>query len=407
MSITVKEIETAHEEIRGAVVRTPLVYSYRLSARLGCNLYLKLETQQATGSFKDRGSLHKLLHLDEAQQRRGVVAMSAGNHAQGVAYHAARLGIPATVVMPTFAPFSKIERTRSYGAKVIKHGDTLDASAVVARELAERDGLAFISPYDDAHIIAGQGSIGLEIIEDLPETDAIFVPIGGGGVISGTAIAAQARKPEVEVYGVEADRYPSMIAAIKGEEPQFGETTIADGIAVKLPGQLTLPIVQERVREIFLCNEDEFETAIADLAEQQKLVVEGAGAAGLAALTQNKDRFKGRNVVVVICGGNIDSRMFASVMSRFLVRSSRMMRLRIRIVDRPGEMSRLTGVISDCGSNILELHHQRLFSDVPAKEAEVDALVETSDVTHGETIREQLRAAGYKTQIMETTTSAL
>ena len=407
MSVTIKEIESACEEIRGSVVRTPLVYSYRLSARLGCNLYLKLETQQATGSFKDRGSLHKLLHLDEAQQKRGVVAMSAGNHAQGVAYHAARLGIPATVVMPTFAPFSKIERTRSYGAQVIKHGDTLDASAVVARELSERDGLAFISPYDDERIIAGQGSIGLEIIEDLPETDAIFVPIGGGGVISGTAIAAQARKREVEVYGVEADRYPSMIAAIRGEEPKFGETTIADGIAVKLPGKLTLPIVQERVREIFLCNEDEFESAIADLAEQQKLVVEGAGAAGLAALTQNKEQFKGRNVVVVICGGNIDSRMFASVMSRFLVRSSRMVRLRIRIVDRPGEMSRLTGVISACGSNILELHHQRLFSDVPAKEAEVDALIETSDAAHGETIRQELQEAGYETQIMETTTGSI
>ncbi len=407
MSVTIKEIESACEEIRGSVVRTPLVYSYRLSARLGCNLYLKLETQQATGSFKDRGSLHKLLHLDEAQQKRGVVAMSAGNHAQGVAYHAARLGIPATVVMPTFAPFSKIERTRSYGAQVIKHGDTLDASAVVARELSERDGLAFISPYDDERIIAGQGSIGLEIIEDLPETDAIFVPIGGGGVISGTAIAAQARKREVEVYGVEADRYPSMIAAIRGEEPKFGETTIADGIAVKLPGKLTLPIVQERVREIFLCNEDEFESAIADLAEQQKLVVEGAGAAGLAALTQNKEQFKGRNVVVVICGGNIDSRMFASVMSRFLVRSSRMVRLRIRIVDRPGEMSRLTGVISACGSNILELHHQRLFSDVPAKEAEVDALIETSDAAHGETIRQGLQEAGYETQIMETTTGSI
>ena len=211
----------------------------------------------------------------------------------------------------------------------------------------------------------------------------------------------------MEVYGVEADRYPSMIAAIRGEEPKFGETTIADGIAVKLPGKLTLPIVQERVREIFLCNEDEFESAIADLAEQQKLVVEGAGAAGLAALTQNKEQFKGRNVVVVICGGNIDSRMFASVMSRFLVRSSRMVRLRIRIVDRPGEMSRLTGVISACGSNILELHHQRLFSDVPAKEAEVDALIETSDAAHGETIRQGLQEAGYETQIMETTTGSI
>ena len=407
MSVTFKEIETAREEIRDSVVRTPLVYSYRLSARLGCNLYLKLETQQATGSFKDRGSLHKLMHLDEAQKKRGVIAMSAGNHAQGVAYHATRLGIPATVVMPTFAPFSKIERTRSYGAQVIKHGDTLDASGVVAREIAERDGLAFIHPYDDTRIIAGQGSIGLEIIEDLPEVDSIFVPIGGGGVISGTAIAAQTLKKEVKVYGVESERYPSMVATLKGEEPQFGETTIADGIAVKLPGKLTAPIVQERVQEIFLCNEDEFESAIADLAEQQKLIAEGAGAAGLAALTQNKERFKGQNVVVVLCGGNIDSRMFASVMSRFLVRSARMMRLRIRIVDRPGEMSRLTGVISDCGSNILELHHQRLFSDVPAKEAEIDALVETSDTAHGETIREELQKAGYKTRVMETTTSTL
>ncbi|MDA7981114.1 MAG: threonine ammonia-lyase [Alphaproteobacteria bacterium] len=404
MSVSLDDIERARLLIQDNIVRTPLIYAPRLSARFDCRLFLKLETMQATGSFKDRGSLNRLLHLDDEQRRRGVVAMSAGNHAQGVAYHARRLGVPAKIVMPSFAPFSKVERTRSYGAEVILEGDTLDASAVRAREIVSEEGRTFIHPYDDDHIIAGQGSIGLEIMEDCPDVDAVIVPIGGGGVISGTATAVQSLRPGVEVYGVESDRYPSMSRAIAGEAPSFGEATIADGIAVKVPGERTRPIVEERVREIFLCGDDDFERAIFLLLEEQKVVAEGAGAAGVAALLCNGERFRGRRVVVVVCGGNIDSRMLASVLARCLMYDSRILRLRIRIVDRPGEMSRLSGVIAACGSNILEIHHQRLFADIPAKEADIDAVVETSGVEHGEVIRGRLEEAGYRVRILKIST---
>ena len=302
--------------------------------------------------------------------------------------------------MPSFAPFSKVERTRRYGAEVILEGDTLDASAHRAKAVAEETGKTFISPYDDEAIIAGQGSIGLELMEDLPDAEAVLVPIGGGGVMAGTAIACQSLKPEVECYGVESDRYPSMSDALAGREPSFGETTIADGIAVKLPGKLTKPVVAERVREIFLCGEADFERAIFLLAEQQKVVAEGAGAAGLAALLAEGERFRGRKVVAVICGGNIDSRMFASVLARGLLQDDRLLHLGIRIVDRPGEMSRLTGIIAACGASILEIHHHRLFRDIPAKEAEVEATIETSNAEHGEEIRAKLEAGGYPTRIL-------
>ncbi|MGR4000717.1 MAG: threonine ammonia-lyase [Alphaproteobacteria bacterium] len=404
MSVSLEDIRRGYERIRGDIVRTPLVYAPRLSGRFGCELYLKLETMQATGSFKDRGSLNRLLHLDEEQKRLGVVAMSAGNHAQGVAYHAQRLGVSTTIVMPSFAPFSKVERTRSYGARVILEGDTLDASAVRARELVKEEGRTFIHPYDDDHIIAGQGSIGLELMEDCPHLDAVIVPIGGGGVISGTAIAVQSLRSDVEVYGVESDRYPSMSQTLAGKAPSFGEVTIADGIAVKVPGERTRSVVSERVREIFLCEEEDFERGVFLLAEEQKLIAEGAGAAGIAALLRYGERFRGRCVAVVVCGGNIDSRMLASIMARCLMHDSRILRLRIRIVDRPGEMARLSGIIASCGSNILEIHHQRLFADIPAKEADIDAMVETSGAEHGKVIHQRLEEAGYKTRILKIST---
>ncbi|HSR72269.1 MAG TPA: pyridoxal-phosphate dependent enzyme, partial [Kiloniellales bacterium] len=320
MTVGAEEIRAAARTIAGAVVRTPLVPARRLGERLGCALHLKLETLQYTGSFKDRGALVKLAGLTPEQRRAGVIAMSAGNHAQGVAHHARRLGIPATIVMPEFAPFSKVERTRGFGARVVLTGDTLDASATAAREIAAREGLTFVHPYDDPLIVAGQGTIGFEMLEDEPGLEALIVPIGGGGLISGIATAAKSLKPEIEVYGVEAALFPSMYRAIKGLEPTAGGQTLADGIAVKNPGELTREIIERLVEEIVLVDEPSIESAVHLLVEDQSLVAEGAGAAGIAALLAERERFAGRKVGVVIGGGNIDVRLLSAVLARGLVR---------------------------------------------------------------------------------------
>jgi len=400
MSVTVEDIRKAAEQIAGEVVRTPLVPARRLGEMLGCELYLKLENLQYTASFKDRGSLNKLKSLTPAQAKYGVIAMSAGNHAQGVAYHAKRLGIPAVIVMPEFAPFSKVERTRDLGARVVLTGDTLDASAVAAREIAEKENLTFVHPYDDPLIVAGQGTIGLEMLEDRPELETIVVPIGGGGIISGIATAAKAVNPAIRMIGVEAELFPSMYQAINKLPPTAGGHTLADGIAVKNPGKLTREIIERLVADIILVDEPHIESAVHLLVEQQKIVAEGAGAAGIAALFKDPVRFAGQKIGAVICGGNIDVRLLSWVLNRGLVRDGRMVKLRIGIVDRPGVLAQVAGLIGETGGNIIEVFHQRLFHDVPAKQADVDVIVETRNRRHVDEIIGNLTKSGFPTRVL-------
>ena len=414
-NVTAEDIRAAAQTIAGAVIRTPLVAAPRLSEILGCELYLKLENQQYTGSFKDRGALNKLKSLTPEQAKFGVIAMSAGNHAQGVAHHARRLGIPATIVMPEFAPFTKVERTKDLGAQVVLTGETLDASAIAAREIAEQENLTFVHPYDDPMIVAGQGTIGFEMLEDQPGLDTIVVPIGGGGIISGIAIAAKSVNPEIEIIGAEAELFPSMYQAVHGQAPgagwqtggaqMAGGQTLADGIAVKNPGALTRAIIEELISDILLVDESQIEAAVHALAEQQKIVAEGAGAAGVAALMTAPERFAGRKVGAVICGGNIDVRLLSWVLTRGLVRDGRMVRLRIGIVDRPGVLAQVAQLIGATGGNIIEVYHQRLFHDVPAKQADVDAVIETRNAEHVREIVAALEAGGFPTRVLSARSS--
>ncbi len=419
-SVTAEDIRAAGRTIAGEVMRTPMVAAPRLSEMLGCELYLKLENQQYTGSFKDRGALNKLKSLTPEQAKFGVIAMSAGNHAQGVAYHARRLGMRATIVMPEFAPFTKVERTKNLGARVVLTGDTLDASAIAAREIAEKENLTFVHPYDDPKIVAGQGTIGFEMLEDQPELDTIVVPIGGGGIISGIAIAAKSVKPEIEMIGVEAELFPSMSQAIHGPPSApggqvgsgqvgggqvGGGQTLADGIAVKNPGELTRPIIEELVSDILLVDESHIEAAVHVLAEQQNIVAEGAGAAGVAAIMNAPERFAGRKVGAVICGGNIDVRLLSWILTRGLVRDGRMVRLRIGIVDRPGVLAKVAQLIGETGGNIIEVYHQRLFHDVPAKHADVDAVIETRNTEHVHEIITALKTGGFPARVLSARSS--
>jgi threonine dehydratase len=399
--VTIDEIRAAAETIAGEVVRTPALRSRRLAEATGAaDVVLKLENMQFTGSFKDRGALNKLKSLTPEEARAGVIAMSAGNHAQGVAYHAQRLGIPATIVMPQGTPFTKVERTRSFGARVLLQGDGIDAAAVFARDLAKSEGLCFVHPYDDPKIIAGQGTIGLELIADAPDLDTLVVPIGGGGLIAGIAIAAKALKPDIEIFGVECALYPSMHHAIRGLPPASGGQTLAEGIAVKSPGVITKAIIERLVTDILLVGEDPLEQAVQMLVERQKIVAEGAGGAGLAALIADPARFAGRRVGIVICGGNIDSRMLAQVLMRGLVRDSRVVTLRIEITDAPGVLANLARLIGDTGGNIIEIHHQRMFYDLPVKKADVDAVVETRNADHVREIVTALTEGGFPTRLM-------
>jgi threonine dehydratase len=396
---TADDIRAAAKRIEGRVVRTPLVNSPRLAGLSGANsVHLKLENQQFTGSFKDRGALNKLLSLTEEETKRGVIAMSAGNHAQGVAYHAQTLGIPATIVMPKGTPFTKVERTRGFGAKIELQGDTIDAAAVYARQLAEHQNLVFVHPYDDPLIVAGQGTIGFEILEDLPQFNTLIAPIGGGGLISGIAIAVKSKLPDVEIFGVEADLYPSMHHAVRRLEPDNRGQTIADGIAVKSPGRLTQAIIERHTKDLLLATEDQLENAVHILVERQSLVAEGAGAASLAALLQDPWRFKGRDVVLIISGGNIDSRLLAQVLMRGLIRDGRVVTLRIEISDQPGVLGHLARLIGATGGNIIEIYHQRMFFDLPVKRADVDAVIETRNAQHVVEIISALESGGFPTR---------
>lgn len=399
MTVTIDDIRAAAALLDGQVVRTPAVQAKRLAQMLGAaEVVLKLENQQYTGSFKDRGALNKLLSLGPDQARIGVIAMSAGNHAQGVAYHAQRLGIPATIVMPQGTPFTKVERTRAFGARVMLEGDSIDASAEFARGLARQENLTFVHPYDDPLIVAGQGTIGLELLADAPQLDSIVVPIGGGGILSGIAIAAKAVKPSIDMVGVEAALCPSMHHAIHDMKPVFAGQTLAEGIAVKTPGALTRAIIERLVPDILLVEEDAIERAVQMLIEVQKLVAEGAGAAGIAALLAHPERFRDKRVGVIICGGNIDSRVLAQVLMRGLVRDGRVITLRVEIADQPGVLARLAGSIGKLGGNIIEIYHQRMFFDLPVKRADVDAVIETRNAEHAREIVTALEAAGFPTR---------
>ncbi|GAB4166203.1 MAG: threonine ammonia-lyase [Thalassobaculales bacterium] len=405
-AIGLDDIRDAARLIEGEVLRTPLVPAPRLSRLTGAALSLKLENLQHTGSFKTRGALVKLRSLPPAAHAAGVIAMSAGNHAQGVAFHAQRLGIPATIVMPEGTPFTKVERTRELGARVSLHGETLSESGRFAAELARKEGLTFVHPYDDPDIIRGQGTVGLEMLADDPGLDTLVVPIGGGGLIAGIAIAAKALNPAIRVIGVEAALYPSMSDALAGRPASSGGQTLAEGIAVKAPGSLTLPVVRALVEEVVLVSEERIERAVQLLMEEQKLVAEGAGAAGLAAMLTRPELFAGRRVGMVVGGGNIDSRILSSVLLRGLVRDHRLVRLRAEITDQPGTLARVARIIGEAGGNIVEIYHQRLFEDVPVKLAELDAVVETRNRAHVEDILERLTAAGFRTRVLGTTNLA-
>jgi threonine dehydratase len=401
MAVGFQDIEAAAHTLAGQVVRTPCLRSERLSELLGCDITLKFETFQHSSSFKDRGAYVKLASLSDEERARGVIAMSAGNHAQGVAYHATRLGIPATIVMPKLTPFVKVEKTAQFGARVLLEGDSVDEAADYAHRLAAERNLTFIHPYDDPLIIAGQGTIGLEMLTDAPELDVLLVPIGGGGLISGVAIAAKALKPEVEIVGVQAAACPSMYRRRAGLPEAPLRPTIAEGIAVKNPGELTLPIVRQLVSDILLVEESTIEDAILSLLEVEKMVVEGAGAIGLAALTAYRERFVGRRIGLVLCGGNIDLRLLSVVILRGLVHSKRVISIRVGMADAPGNLARAAALIGEAGGNILEVAHQRAFSPLSAKSSAVNFIIETQNAAHAAEVVTALRAAGFEVRILE------
>jgi threonine dehydratase len=401
MAIGLAEIEAAAGVLAGQVVRTPCLRSARLSEVLGAEITLKLETLQHSSSFKDRGALVKLASLRAAERARGVIAMSAGNHAQGVAYHATRLGIPATVVMPRLTPFVKVEKTSQFGARVLLEGDSVDEAADFAQRLAAERDLVFIHPYDDPAIIAGQGTIGLEVLADVPDLEVLVVPIGGGGLIAGVATAAKALKPEIEIVGVQASACPSMHRMRAGLPEAPLRPSIAEGIAVKRPGRLTLPIVRALVGDILLVEEEAIEEAILALLEVEKLVVEGAGAAGLAALMTYRERFVGRRVGLILCGGNIDLRLLSVVILRGLVHSKRLISLQVGMPDAPGNLAQVAALIGTAGGNILEVEHQRAFSPLSIKSSGVTFIVETRNAAHAAEVVTGLRAAGFEVRILQ------
>lgn len=398
----VDDIRDAARLIDGVVLKTPFLPAPRLSQLTGAEVSVKYENLQVTSSFKERGALVKLLSLSEPERQRGVVAMSAGNHAQAVAYHAERLRIPATIVMPRSTPFVKIEATRSFGAKVVVEGETLVESQVAASAIAETTGAVWVHPYDDPHVIRGQGTIGLEMIESGTPLDCILVPVGGGGLIGGIAIAAKALSPRTKVIGVETELYPSMRAALDGQEGQCGGNSLAEGIAVKNVGKLTLEIARRFVDDVVLVPESTIERAVNAYLTLQKTMAEGAGAAGLAALLAYPERFAGMRVGLVLCGGNIDPRLAASIMVRELARAERIVAVRLIIPDRPGVLGDIAATIGQCGGNILEVLHHRTLLSVPAKGASVDVTIETQGATHAREIIRALEQRNYTVERLET-----
>lgn len=404
--LSVENIYRAVKIIGDRASDTPCRYSQQLSDLTGATIILKYENLQFTGSFKERGALVKLLSLTEAQRKQGIIAMSAGNHAQAVAYQAQQLNIPTTIVMPCFTPNVKVERTRSFGAEIIFHGETLDDSIILGRKIARERNLNIVHPYDDEQIIAGQGTIALEMLKIHPDLEALLVPVGGGGLIAGNAIAAKSLSPQIEVIGVQTKRFPSMLQALKDETVVCGSSTMAEGIAVKTPGKLTLPIIRELVDEILLVEEEEIEEAIRLLLEREKTVVEGAGAVGLAALIKYGDRFVGRKVGIILSGGNIDLPILAEIVQRSMVRSGRLVRLEVEIRDVPGVLADVTRYIGETGANIIEVRHQREFSCLPLQSADVELVLMTRGLAHLKQIMDALAKAGYKTRLQSICTAS-
>jgi threonine dehydratase len=392
---TIDDIRAARERIAGNVVRTPMLVSQTLSEITGAEIWLKFENLQFTAAYKERGALNKLLQLTPEERARGVIAASAGNHAQAVAYHAKRLGIPAIIVMPESTPTVKVTQTAGHGAKVVLYGQIVDDAFAKARELSLENGYVFVHAFDDPQIIAGAGTVGLEMLEDAPDLDTIVVPIGGGGLMSGIAIAARAVKPDIELIGVEAELYPSMKCAIQGCNLQLGGDTLAEGIAVKQPGELTSRILTELADDVVLVPERDLERSVAMLVGIEKTVVEGAGAAGLAAILSEPDRYRGKKVATLLCGGNIDTHLLANVLVRDLVRLGRIARLRVAAEDRPGALAAITAKFHEAGVNIIEINHSRIFSRLPAKDTVIEVECEAKDAQAIDDVVARLEGAGF------------
>ena len=395
---TIDDIRAAAERIDGAVIRTPMLVSKTLSEIIGAEVWLKFENLQFTAAYKERGALNKLLQLTPEERARGVIAASAGNHAQAVAYHAKRLGIPATIVMPESTPTVKVTQTKGHGATVVLFGRIVDDAFARARELALENGYVFIHAFDDPQIIAGAGTVGLEMLEDAPDLDAITVPIGGGGLMSGVSIAARAMKPDIELIGVEAELYPSMKCAIQNCQMPLGGDTLAEGIAVKQPGELTSRILKEYANDVVLVSERDLERAVAMLVGIEKTVVEGAGAAGLAAMLSEPDRYKGKKVATLLCGGNIDTHLLANVLVRDLVRQGRIARLHVAAHDQPGALAAITAKVYEAGVNVIEVNHSRIFTQLPAKDTMIEVECEARDPQAIEDVVARLEAAGFRVE---------
>jgi threonine dehydratase len=400
LPISMEDVRAAQQRICAALYATPCLHSRTLSQLTGAQLYIKFENLQFTASFKERGALNRLLQLTPAERERGVCTMSAGNHGQAVAYHAQRLGIPATIVMPRHTPFVKVEHTRSHGAEVVLYGDTLSEASEHAQAIMNARALIFVHPYDDCAVMAGQGTIALEMLAAAPQLEALVVPIGGGGLISGMAVAGRALKPALELVGVQTESYPSMPSALRGQEAVCQGNTIAEGIAVKSAGRLTREVVRELVHDIVLVSESDLERSIALLLNVEKTVAEGAGAAALAAVLAQPERYRGRHVGLVLTGGNIDPRLLASVIMRELVRAQRIVTLRIPIPDQPGALARVTQVVGEQGGNILDVFHRRLSTNVPAKSATLELSFEARDAQHAQSVVAAIRSAGFEPSVL-------
>jgi len=397
--LTIQTIQDAAARLRGQVLDTPCVESRTLSQIVGAQVFLKFENLQFTASFKERGACNKLAQLSDDERARGVIAMSAGNHAQGVAYHAQRLGLRAVIVMPRFTPGVKVERTRGFGAEVVLHGDTLEEARSHAYQLAEQQSLAFVHPYDDEAIAAGQGTLALEMLAEQPGLDALVVAVGGGGMLAGMATAARAIKPALDIVGVQAARFPSMVNAVKGTHYEQGASTIAEGIAVGQPGAITQEVIARLVDELLLVEEGDIEQAVLMLLEIEKTLVEGAGAAGLAALLRYPERFRGKQVGLVLSGGNIDPLLLAAIIERGMVRSGRLARIKVSARDVPGVLARITTTVAAAGANIEEVHHQRAFTTLAAQNVEIELVLQTRGQAHIEQVLQQLRAAQMQAQL--------
>jgi len=400
LPVTLADVWAARDRIAGAIEHTPCLHSKTLSRIFDCEVWLKFENLQFTASFKERGALNKLLMLTTAEKSRGVIAMSAGNHAQGVAYHAGRLGIPATIVMPAYTPFVKVRNTEGHGAKVVLHGTTLAEATQHARELAAKHYYTFVHPFDDPHIIAGQGTLALEMLEAAPQLETLVVPVGGGGLLAGCAVAARGVKPGIEIIGVESTTFPAMAQRLRGLAVRVGSETIAEGLAVRDIGEMPLTIARSLVNDVILVDESTIEEAIALLIEIEKTVTEGAGATGVAALLQHRARFAGKKVGIVLCGGNIDSRILASILMRNLVREGRLVRIRVRLPDVAGALAKLTKVVGDAGANVVDVEHQRLFGVFSVKSTEVELTLETRDRAHVTQLLAELELHGFAANLL-------